>query len=96
MSVARGTHGRLGPAERCSRIIAKPPSESAVKAWFYNLTNSLQQIINNEGSFPVSFPRRIFDFSIKLHKFVQRFAVFFERWLHTQSEISPPTRQMTK
>ena len=34
---------KLLGAERCSRIIAKPPSELAVKAWFYNLTNSLQQ-----------------------------------------------------
>ena len=46
-------------AERCSRIIAKPPSESAVKAWFYNMTNSLQQIRNDEGAFPALFPRRI-------------------------------------
>ena len=46
-------------AERCSRIIAKPPSESAVKAWFYNLTNSLQQIRNDEGAFPALFPCRI-------------------------------------
>ena len=46
-------------AERCSRIIAKPPSESAVKAWFYNLTNSLQQTMNDEGAFPALFPRRI-------------------------------------
>ena len=45
-------------AERCSRIIAKPPSESAVKAWFYNLTNSLQQITTDEGTFPALFPRR--------------------------------------
>ena len=46
----------VGPAERCSHIIAKPPSESAVKAWFYNLTNSLQQTTNNEGVFPAFFP----------------------------------------
>ena len=46
-------------AERCSRIIAKPPSESAVKARFYNLTNSLQQTMNDEGAFPALFPRRI-------------------------------------
>ena len=46
-------------AGRCSRIIAKPPSESAVKAWFYNLTNSLQQIMNDEGTFLALFPRRI-------------------------------------
>ena len=43
-------------AERCSRIIAKLPLESAVKAWFYNLTNSLQQIMNDEGAFPALFP----------------------------------------
>ena len=48
-----------GIAERCSRIIAKPPSELAVKAWFYNLTNSLQQITNDEGAFPALVPRRI-------------------------------------
>ena len=46
-------------AERCSRIIAKPPSKSAVKAWFYNLTNSLQKITNDEGAFPALVPRRI-------------------------------------
>ena len=57
---ARGySQGVVRDAERCSRIIAKPPSESAVKAWFYNLTNSLQQIMNDEGVFPVLFPRRI-------------------------------------
>ena len=36
------------------------------------------------------------DFSIKLQKFAQRFAVFFERRLHTHSEISSQTRQTTK
>ena len=36
------------------------------------------------------------DFSIKLQKFSQRFAVFFERRLHTHSEISSQTRQTTK
>ena len=46
-------------AERCSLIIAKLPSESAVKAWFYNLKNSLQQTVNDEGVFPALFPRRI-------------------------------------
>ena len=46
-------------AERCSRIIAKPPSKSAVKAWFYNLTNSLQKITNDKGAFPALVPRRI-------------------------------------
>ena len=46
-------------AERCSRIIAKPPSESAVKARFYNLTHSLQQITNDGSAFPALFPRRI-------------------------------------
>ena len=49
-------------AERCSRTIAKPPSKSAVKAWFCNLTNSLQQIINDEGGFPSLFPGRILTF----------------------------------
>ena len=56
-SVTRSAKGAT--AERCSRIIAKPPSESAVKAWFYNMTNSLQQIRNDEGAFPALFPRRI-------------------------------------
>ena len=46
-------------AERCLLIIEKPPSESAVKAWFYNLTNSLQQTMNDEGVFPALFARRI-------------------------------------
>ena len=49
----------LDTAERCSRIIAKPPSDSAVKVWLYNLTNSLQQTMNDEGAFPTLFPRRI-------------------------------------
>ena len=51
--------GNTDGAERCSRIIAKPPSESAVKARFYNLTNSLQQTMNDEGAFPALFPHRI-------------------------------------
>ena len=46
-------------AERCSRIIAKPPSESAVKAWFYNLTNSLPRTMNDGGAFPALFSCRI-------------------------------------
>ena len=59
-SVASGYPGTADwQAARCSRIIAKPPSESAVKAWFYNMTNSLQQIRNDEGAFPALFPRSI-------------------------------------
>ena len=46
-------------AERCLCVIAKPPSESAVQAWFYNLTNSLQQTMNDEGTFLALFPSRI-------------------------------------
>ena len=49
-------------AERCSRIIAKQPLDSAVKAWFYKLTNSLQQTINNARVFPVLFSHRILTF----------------------------------
>ena len=52
-------HKNKNPAERCSRIIAKPPWELAVKAWFYNLTNSLQQTTNDEGAFLALLPRRI-------------------------------------
>ena len=46
-------------AERCPRITARPPSESAVKARFYKLSNSLQQTINNARSFPILFSHSI-------------------------------------
>ena len=36
------------------------------------------------------------DFRIKLQKSAQRFAICFDRRLHTHSEISSPTRQTTK
>ena len=45
--------------ERCSCIIAKLPSESVVKSWFYNLTNILQQTMNDKGAFLALFPHRI-------------------------------------
>ena len=51
--------------------------------------------MNDEEAFPAFFSMQDIDFSIKLQKFAQRFAVFFERRLHTQSEISPLTRQTT-
>ena len=52
--------------------------------------------MNDEGSFSGFVSTQDIDFSIKLQKFAQRFAVFFERRLHTHSEISSQTRQTTK
>ena len=49
----------LGLAERCSRINAKRPSESAVKVWFYKGRKYLQQTIVNARAFPVLCSHRI-------------------------------------
>ena len=46
-------------AERCSRINAKLPLESAVKTRFYNLTNLLQRTLVNARDFPVLYSHRI-------------------------------------
>ena len=81
-------------AERCSRIIAKPPSESAVKAWFYNMTNSLQQIRNDEGAFPALFPRSILTLVSNCRNFRSASPSFSkDGCTHTVKSVLRPTKR---
>lgn len=74
-------------AEWCPHKNAKQPSELAVKEWFCKFVTYNSRGWTIRERFLLCFPQDI-NFSIKLQKFAQHFAVFGGRRLCTHSEIS--------